>query len=100
MFIEIILIVNEVLFYMMSTKPFCIFLFFFIGLLGSCRSDAGKLTPADLQHIDTLYTREIIKLAPLLDSLCEVRRDSLLQIAADSMIKVRMDEMEKILNRQ
>ncbi len=77
---------------MSSIKTSCFFLCFcfFIGLFGACRSDVDKLTPAELQHIDTLYTNHINKLGPELDSLCALREDSLIQIAVDSMIEVRM----------
>jgi len=85
---------------MMSTNTACFFICLFIGLLSSCRAESEKLTRAELQQVDTLYNNHIEKMAPDLDSLCELTQDSLIQLAADSMIKIRIEEMEKLLNRQ
>lgn len=72
---------------------------FTLGLL-SCGEDADKLTVAEKQLIDTLYFRELNKIRPLLDSICEAQEDSLVKVTADSLVKAREDEIDRIMNRQ
>ena len=47
--------------------------------------------------IDTLYTEQVMKLQPAMDSFCQKYGDSIYHVAVDSMLKERMAEMQELV---
>ena len=80
-------------------------LIFFFGSLFFIACDKQKtekqvrLSYNERREKDTLYRAEIERLAPILDSLCDISKDSLLKKAVDSIKQVRKQEEIKLLNR-
>ncbi len=72
---------------------------FLLLFLAACVPESEHLSPSETQRVDTLYAKEVEKLRPVLDSICEIRGDSLLRQVYDSLLEVRQKEIEQILNR-
>lgn len=66
-------------------------------LIGYCLACGGaeeditlRLTPNERTQIDTIYTRRVKALRPVLDSLCTARHDELVRLALDSIVAERL----------
>ena len=67
-----------------------------LGSSSSCVKGEVKLSRADKKVKDTLVTNELKVIKPILDSLCELRRDSLVRHAVDSITAVRKLKEERL----
>lgn len=72
---------------------------FLLLVLSSCGTREARIDRKTRNAIDTIAAREIIALRPVLDSLCELRKDSILEVAVDSIVKRRELEVQKIVGQ-
>ncbi len=74
----------------------------FIALLASCEPPEEapiRLTSRERIRIDTLATRQIDSMRPIMDSICEASKAEFLQRSVDSLVRVRRLEEEKLRAR-
>ncbi len=71
----------------------------FLFVLYSCNSEDEKLTNKQLRLIDKLARQEIDSLRPIMDSLCDIRREKEFQTRVDSLLQVRLKELETKMNQ-
>lgn len=76
-------------------------LIFTIALLCACDQEEPqlRLTSSERVQVDTLFTREVKTLRPILDSLCEVMQGERLPKAVDSLLEVRREEERRLRAR-
>lgn len=66
-----------------------------LGLI-SCGEPEIKLTRADRKSIDTIVSRQLDSISPILDSLCDVESETIIQKAVDSIMKERRIKEERL----
>jgi hypothetical protein len=52
-----------------------------------------------IRIIDTLASREIFALRPVLDSVCQVKMDSIVSVKRDSILQERRKEILKLIGK-
>ena len=73
------------------------------GLVAACsdqKTDVSlRLTHAERERIDSIYTSRLDSLRPIWDSLCDVNHDATLKIAIDSIVTERIEEEVRLRSR-
>lgn len=72
------------------------FCWLLIFSLGACGEPEIKLDRAARRTIDTLLNHQLDSIRPILDSLCDVKKEAFIQHAVDSIVKERKKKEERL----